>query len=618
MQVDYPWSALELDGPQDERTIRRSYARLAKLTRPDTDPEGFQALRAAYEEALRRASHPDEQRARMLAPDDLREGIAAVESAVNGPELLVVAPLSEHVEPDERASPLPVGVNAGDVDQAMAQDEQAWREMVDRIIMTEAASGEHADLAQWVRGLIALPANQNLELARRTEEFLLQQAAFSESWPPEVITLVWDHYGVRDRVAFLPPWSAEARIQQRLDSHDWWDALRERTRRAPYRPEAMLFRRLRWHDRLRFMFSYGVRAQIQDTLRSIRAQHPERIGELDGASLEWMDKVVARLERLPQWGFAGWLFVLVAMSFAAEFSLPQGDRAHDPVRAVALWAGLAVMAWAMAAWCKRKVLHHWRKADAARPRAFAVVEAACVGVVAGCYAIGGQSPLLATMVAMAAGVILLLCWTTHQRLWLPGLGLGGRPLGGVIIVMLTSVMVQSAMAYKSCLAIAPLAGALGLQRIWPAPPWILDRAEGRYHWRSGQAFITSARSMHALAGTALVLYASVTLGPAFGMAWLQPFTASPTWAVVGVLLLCMVWQLIGVPAIPYILTKSGLGSGLLLIGSGFAVLSLLTWLSDGLQLGWAATFRLVFAALLLGRLLALNWRIRQLQSSREL
>ena len=46
------WNILGLPSDADTRTIKRQYAALLKKTRPDDDPEGFQRLREAYEEAL--------------------------------------------------------------------------------------------------------------------------------------------------------------------------------------------------------------------------------------------------------------------------------------------------------------------------------------------------------------------------------------------------------------------------------------------------------------------------------------------------------------------------------------------------------------------------------------
>ncbi|AMP04622.1 J domain-containing protein [Collimonas pratensis] len=46
------WSALDIPPSDDERTVKRAYAKRLKVVRPDDDPEKFQALRQAYERAL--------------------------------------------------------------------------------------------------------------------------------------------------------------------------------------------------------------------------------------------------------------------------------------------------------------------------------------------------------------------------------------------------------------------------------------------------------------------------------------------------------------------------------------------------------------------------------------
>lgn len=51
--MSWPWSELGLPGPAGLPEIRRAYARRLKTTHPEEDPEGFQRLHAAYQEAGR-------------------------------------------------------------------------------------------------------------------------------------------------------------------------------------------------------------------------------------------------------------------------------------------------------------------------------------------------------------------------------------------------------------------------------------------------------------------------------------------------------------------------------------------------------------------------------------
>lgn len=53
--MNWPWSELGLPGPAGLPEIRRAYARRLKNTHPEDDPEGFQRLHAAYQEAGRQA-----------------------------------------------------------------------------------------------------------------------------------------------------------------------------------------------------------------------------------------------------------------------------------------------------------------------------------------------------------------------------------------------------------------------------------------------------------------------------------------------------------------------------------------------------------------------------------
>lgn len=57
----FPWSELGLDGPGDERAIRRAYAARLKIVRPDVDAAGFQRLVQARDTALRAIAHTSQR-----------------------------------------------------------------------------------------------------------------------------------------------------------------------------------------------------------------------------------------------------------------------------------------------------------------------------------------------------------------------------------------------------------------------------------------------------------------------------------------------------------------------------------------------------------------------------
>ena len=92
-----PWQVLGLSGPTaDKKAIKRAYAQQVKLYHPEEHPEEFQALQAAYQEALKRATDLAAQESRgadfaggrpaASAPrPDSQPSDAGDQSASNGP-----------------------------------------------------------------------------------------------------------------------------------------------------------------------------------------------------------------------------------------------------------------------------------------------------------------------------------------------------------------------------------------------------------------------------------------------------------------------------------------------------------------------------------------------------
>ena len=76
-----PWQVLGLAGPtSDKKAIKRAYAQQVKLYHPEDHPEEFQALQAAYQEALKRATDLASQESRGAGAD-----LASGRPAANAP-----------------------------------------------------------------------------------------------------------------------------------------------------------------------------------------------------------------------------------------------------------------------------------------------------------------------------------------------------------------------------------------------------------------------------------------------------------------------------------------------------------------------------------------------------
>ena len=147
------WTVLQLADDADERTIKRTYARLLKGCRPDDDPEGFQRLREAYEEALNEA--------RWRADDDAEEIVhtpvaePAYANLSDLAELMDVRPLSP--APFDAPAPSPAqallaGLNAHNLDErwAHAQRQGCADAFQDGLLRhCFEAPGERCAIARW-------------------------------------------------------------------------------------------------------------------------------------------------------------------------------------------------------------------------------------------------------------------------------------------------------------------------------------------------------------------------------------------------------------------------------------------------------------------------------------
>ena len=115
-----PWQVLGLSGPTaDKKAIKRAYAQQVKLYHPEDHPEEFQALQAAYQEALKRATELAAQESRGTGADfaggrpaasaprpDSQPSDAGDQSASSGPSATSKAGRQpDHVSEQSKAKP---------------------------------------------------------------------------------------------------------------------------------------------------------------------------------------------------------------------------------------------------------------------------------------------------------------------------------------------------------------------------------------------------------------------------------------------------------------------------------------------------------------------------------
>jgi hypothetical protein len=76
----WPWTELDIEPVNDERAVKRAYAKKLKALDPEADPAGFIELRSAYDYALSLAKHGN---AEYDADEDYWEDENPAEGAVS-------------------------------------------------------------------------------------------------------------------------------------------------------------------------------------------------------------------------------------------------------------------------------------------------------------------------------------------------------------------------------------------------------------------------------------------------------------------------------------------------------------------------------------------------------
>jgi TonB family protein len=320
-----PWTILGVASGSDRDTIRRAYARKLRVTNPEDDPDGFMALREAYEAALLRAGRPQPVAS---ADEDASAGEDDCDEDDRG---------DAYCDDDDRSDSDPVPQvaqpqNDSDASRQRAADRAeadafraACRALVEALTSPWPAS--EADLRGRLAALLASPQMFDLGVRDETEHWLA--ATITDHLPradaliePAVAAFGWDQdasfrsqhpavHGVQHRLA---EWRFVHAAQAPDGAlHKGWRALGRPPRAA-------------WQMRLAALRP-GLSAEVATVFEALDYDMPGLRDWLDPAAEAWWRAYLAQprlslgLLLLPLPAGLLWLGLVIAVSPDAP-SLP--------------------------------------------------------------------------------------------------------------------------------------------------------------------------------------------------------------------------------------------------------------------------------------------------------
>lgn len=318
------WRELAIAPSTDEREIRRAYARRLKIVHPEDDPQGFQALRAAFDQAMNHARH-------------------AAWSAQDWPEDEVAEGLDDAPAPSVATDH---AAAASTLDQAPQQDPalvaEIERDRTERAehqrrcdALSEALRQPTPDDDAVLTALVAVfrsPALGALDVHESTEHWLGQMAGqrgpgFDALLEPTITFFGWDHRPVGDH--WNPGLGA---LQHRADLET---IRRLRNPDSPAHASFMaLSRPVGWRMRLDARLKPELGRRIADLLARIDQEVPYVLGYLNADSVAWWRAFLAR----PRLGATSSWFIICITLLAGLYV---GSKAPDGAGGLGFIAGLA-------------------------------------------------------------------------------------------------------------------------------------------------------------------------------------------------------------------------------------------------------------------------------------
>lgn len=295
-----PWQVLGLAGPtSDKKAIKRAYAQQVKLYHPEDHPEEFQALQAAYQEALKRATELAAQESRGTGADFLGD-----QSASSGPSATSKAGRQPaHASEQSKAKPSEQGpAQSADqkpgqsAGQKSGQTKSQWQAPK----QTELSSETSLDWSDANQGPGDSTSSQSLSWSAPQDQEPVSQAHLSWQDQPEDSrqsgslnwqdqaedgrqsgNLNWQDQAEEGRQSGNLSWQDQAEEGRQSGSLNWQDQAEERRQSGS----------LSWHDQ-------AEESRQSGSLNWQDSQSDSSLGDLD--ELEADDPFFSELEEPEQ------------------------------------------------------------------------------------------------------------------------------------------------------------------------------------------------------------------------------------------------------------------------------------------------------------------------------
>ena len=268
------WTTLGLERTRERSDIRRAYARRLKVTSPEDDAAGFQALRDAYDRALRYADSGVE-----MVAFDFRDFMLEVED--DEPD---EAPVFQDSAP--QTSPPPPAI-----DRDARRDHERLIAHLDALVSSGQATP--ADLESALAAVLASPALEAVGVQAATEQRLAALAAAAIPRADPLMRPLIDHFRWNDSQVHRRRDDNVSLVLARRESLRFLAGIegRDHPNHSAHRALSRPLPRLRIFAHV---LQPTIDTQVRDYLQLVRASHPDLMDHFDAAALAWWNNRLAR------------------------------------------------------------------------------------------------------------------------------------------------------------------------------------------------------------------------------------------------------------------------------------------------------------------------------------